>query len=772
MNHESNHSGGECPHCSGHHHEQGMAKHVKAAYYCPMCPGEESGKPGICRKCGMALEKSHAAPHGQELVWTCPMHPQIRERQPGSCPLCGMALEPETVSMQEEDHTELDSMRLRFWVCSCLALPVFLLAMAHMVPAWAHIANAPVSRWLQFLLSTPVVLWGGWPFFVRGAKSFRSGYWNMFTLISLGVGAAWLYSVAAFFFPGVFPESMRHHGVVDVYFESAAVITVLVLFGQVMELKARAKTSDAIKALLNLAPPMAILVTGDGDRTVPLAEVQEGDRLRVKPGSKIPVDGVVEDGASSVDESMLTGESMPVEKGKGDAVIGGTVNGTGSFIMTADKVGSETMLSRIVAMTGEAQRSRAPIQGVADKVSSVFVPVVVAVAVAAFLIWFFAGPDPRISHALVNAVAVLIIACPCALGLATPMSIMVGVGRGANEGILVKNAEALEQLEHVDCLVIDKTGTLTEGKPAVVNMTAADDTGDHELIRLAASVEQASEHPLASAIVKKAGDLNLSLEHADSFQSTTGGGVAGVVGGRHVAVGRQDFIESAGCEIPSSFKELAEQNRHRGETVLFVSADQACIGVISIADKIRDASPQAVRELHRLGIKLVMATGDSLLPADAVAGDLGIDRVEAGITPQGKLDLVRQLAKQGYRVAMAGDGINDAPALAAADVGIAMGTGTDAAMQSAGITLVKGELSGLSKAVHLSRATLGNIRQNLFFALVYNAVGIPVAAGILYPWLGILLSPMIAGGAMALSSVSVIANALRLRKASLHDRDS
>lgn len=752
-----------CAH-HGHHHHADVKPSSTAAYYCPMCPGVESDKPGDCPKCGMALERNPAVPVAAKTIYTCPMHPQVEQDHPGDCPICGMALEPKTVSAEPEENHELRDMTRRLWITGALTLPVFFLAMAHLVPSFAHVANGTVSRWVQFSLATPVVLWGGWPFFLRGARSLRSGHWNMFTLIALGVGAAWSFSAVAFFAPSLFPDSMKSHGVVDVYFEAAAVIVVLVVLGQVLELRARARTSSAIKALLNLAPPVALLVTETGDKEIALAEVKAGDRLRVRPGAKVPVDGLVEDGTSSVDESMLTGESLPVEKHTGDRATGGTVNGTGSFVLRAEKVGSETMLSRIVAMVAEAQRSRAPIQGLADKVAGIFVPAVVTVAALTFALWFFFGPEPRLAHAIVNAVAVLIIACPCALGLATPMSIMVGVGRGAQEGILVKNAEALEHLGKVEWLVVDKTGTLTEGKPSLTDVEATHDFDEGVLLRAAASLERASEHPLAAAVVRGAEVRKIALGTVTEFRSVTGGGVAGRVDGKPVLVGKAKFLEAEHAPIPQSLHAQADSWQSDGKTVLFVSIDGRAAGLLAVADPIKSTTPEAIKELHALGVKIVMATGDNWRTAEAVAKRLGLDRVDAEVEPADKIRRVEELKRSGGRVAMAGDGINDAPALAAADVGIAMGTGTDVAMESAGVTLIKGDLRGIAKAIRLSRATMGNIRQNLFFAFVYNALGVPVAAGALYPFFGVLLSPMLAGAAMAFSSVSVIGNALRLRR--------
>jgi P-type Cu+ transporter len=761
-----------------------------AKYFCPMCEGVASDVPGDCPMCGMALERNPAwiAPAAGPAVYTCPMHPEIERDHPGDCPICGMALEPKIASTGDagEENSELRDMTRRLWIGGGLALPVFVLAMAHLIPPIAHLANGTASRWTQFLLSTPVVWWAGWPFFVRGARSFRHGHWNMFTLIALGVGAAWSYSTAAFLLPGLFPPAMHaHDGVVDVYFEAAAVIVVLVLLGQVLELRARARTSGALKALLNLAPPTALRVMDSGDVEVALADVKAGDRLRVRPGGKVPVDGLIEEGASSVDESMITGESLPVEKGPGDRVTGGTVNGTGGFILRAEKVGADSLLARIVQMVAEAQRSRAPIQGVADKVAGIFVPAVASVAVLTFLIWFFIGPEPRLAYAIVNAVAVLIIACPCALGLATPMAIMVGVGRGAQSGVLVKNAGALELLGRVNWLVVDKTGTLTEGKPRLTDLNLVErvdlnalsatqrleDKPLHlqadELLRLAASLERASEHPLAAAIVRGAAEKQISLREVSGFRSVTGGGVAGTVDGKSVLVGQTKFLEAEGIVVTAALQARAAVLQTDGKTVLFVALDGKSAGLLSVADPIKESTPEAIALLHELGVKLVMATGDNQRTAGAVARQLGLDRFEAEVRPAGKIRTVNSLKQAGGVVAMAGDGVNDAPALAAADVGIAMGTGTDVAMESAGLTLIKGDLRGIAKAIRLSRATMRNIRQNLFFAFIYNVLGVPIAAGLLYPFFGVLLNPMIAGAAMSLSSVSVITNALRLRHARL-----
>ncbi len=753
--------------CDSHDATQAVRPSAAAKYFCPMCPGVESDQPGDCPKCGMALERNPAWKPAGKVIYTCPMHPEIEQDHPGDCPKCGMALEPKTVSAAdaEEDNAELRDMTRRFWIGAALTLPVFVVAMAHVFPALAHQSwlDSDASRWMQFALSTPVVLWAGWPFFRRGWRSLVTVQFNMWTLIMLGVGAAFLFSTVAMLAPGVFPDSMRMHGKAGIYFEAAAVIVVLVLLGQMLELRARSRTGSAIKALLNLAPPTARQVAPDGDHEVPLDQVKVGDWLRVRPGDKVPVDGALTEGHSSVDESMITGEPLPVEKNAGDKVTGGTVNGTGGFVMRAERVGSDTLLAQIVNLVAEAQRSRAPIQGLADKVAGIFVPAVVAVAVVTFVLWFWLGPEPRLAHAIVNAVAVLIIACPCALGLATPMSIMVGVGRGAQEGILVKNAEALERLEKVTTLVVDKTGTLTEGKPKLTDLLPVEGMDAKELLRLAASLEQGSEHPLAAAVVSAAKEQSLPLEPAKDFRSVTGGGVIGSVSGRTVMVGKPAFLREQGVTGWEALEAKAGQLQAEGKTVLFVAVDGRPAGILTVADPIKATTPEAIRALHALGLQIVMLTGDNRRTADAVAKRLGIDVVEAEVEPQGKIAHVQKLHAAGKVVAMAGDGVNDAPALAQADVGIAMGTGTDVAMQSAGVTLVKGDLRAIAKAIHLSRATMRNIRQNLFFAFVYNAAGIPIAAGLLYPFFGLLLSPMLAGAAMSLSSVSVISNALRLR---------
>jgi Cu+-exporting ATPase len=701
--------------------------------------------------------------------YTCPMHPEIVRTGPGACPKCGMALEPMDVFAEVEADPEYDSMRRRFWVSAALSLPVLLLSM--LGENSGFYLTPSVKNGIEFLLATPVVLWGGWPFFERFWASLIHRSPNMFTLIALGTGAAYLDSVAATFFPQIFPESFRSmHGAVPVYFEAAAVITTLVLLGQVLELRARQKTSGAIRALLNLAPQQAHVVANDGsERDVALDQVKPGDRLRVRPGERVPVDGVVLEGASAVDESMVTGEAMPVEKAQGDKVTGGTLNTSGSFVMQAERVGSETLLAQIVKLVSEAQRSRAPMQRLADKVSGYFVPAVVAAAVLTFLGWAFLGPEPRLAHALVNAVAVLIIACPCALGLATPMSIMVAVGRGAQAGVLVRNAEALETLAKVDTLVVDKTGTLTEGKPQVVNVEVFEQSGlsTDELLAVAASLEGLSEHPFARAIVRAAADKKLSTTRVSEFHATAGGGAEGIVGEKTVIAGTAKFLRERGVEVPDDREMKLLAPGSSAVTPIYVAIKGRVAGVIILSDQIKRSTPEAIRELRADGMRIVVVTGDRRATAMKVARELGIEEVEAEIQPQQKSEVVKRLRSQGRIVAMAGDGINDAPALASADVGIAMGTGTDVAIENAGITLVKGDLRGIVRARRLSRATIGNIRQNLAFAFVYNALGIPIAAGVFYPLFGWLLSPMLASAAMSFSSVSVIANALRLRKISL-----
>lgn len=694
-------------------------------------------------------------------IYTCPMHPEIERDQPGHCPICGMALELKTMSADAaEDNSELIDMTRRFWIGAALTLPVFLLAMSHLVPRAPSWLSGDMSRWIQFVLSTPVVLWAGWPFFKRGWRSIQSRHLNMFTLIAIGVGVAYLYSAIVMLFPSAFPASLAHQGKIGIYFEAAAMITALVLLGQVLELRARNRTGSAIRSLLKLAPSTARLVLNGEERDVPLGDVKSGNHLRVRPGEKVPVDGSVIEGRTTIDESMLTGEAVPVEKGPGDKVIGGTLNNTGSFVMMAERVGRETVLAQIVQMVSEAQRSRAPIQRLADKVSGYFVPAVLLAAVATFVVWAWTGPEPRLAHAIVNAVAVLIIACPCALGLATPMSIMVGVGRGAQAGVLIKNAGAIELMEKVTTLVLDKTGTLTEGKPRITRIITSGWISEDDLLAAAATAERQSEHPLASAIL--AGAKGLVLGKLTSFSSTTGGGVIATAAPGRILVGQPAFLRENGISGLEALEGKAQTLQDEGQTVIFVAVNDRAAGILAVADPIKKSTPEALRDLQRMGLKVIMLTGDNERTAQAVAKKLGIDQVEAGVAPKNKHERVTQWREKSV-VAMAGDGINDAPALAAADVGIAMGTGTDVAMESAGITLVKGDLDGIVKAIHLSKAVMRNIRQNLFFAFVYNALGIPIAAGLLYPFFGLLLSPIIAGAAMSLSSVSVIANALRLR---------
>ncbi len=707
-----------------------------------------------------------APPMPEGTIYICPMDPEIRQEGPGTCPICGMALEPETVSLDDGPDPELIDMTRRFWIALALTLPVFVLEMGSHLGVMQLVPQA-TSNWISFALATPVVLWAGAPFFVRGWRSVISGNLNMFTLIAMGTGVAWIYSVVATLAPNVFPAAFRdHHGAVAVYFEAAAVITVLVLLGQVLELRARNQTSGAIRALLGLAPKTARRIGPSGDEDISFDDIRIGDVLRVRPGEKIPVDGVVRDGRSSVDESMVTGESMPVTKQKGDRVIGGTVNQSGGLVFKADKVGRDTMLSRIVDMVAKAQRSRAAIQRLADRVAGWFVPLVLAAAVLAFSVWAMVGPEPRLTYALVAAVTVLIIACPCALGLATPMSIMVGVGRGAHAGILVRDAEALERLESIDTIVIDKTGTLTEGKPTLVSITPVEGTDEATLLKLAASVERASEHPLAQAIVVAAKQRELVLKDVTDFASPSGKGASGVIDGKRIALGNAMLMGELGVDTKRC-DDVAEAARQQGATAIFVAIDNAVAGVMAIADPVKPSAKATLDRLRAEGLRIVMLTGDNETTARAVAKTLGIDEVEAGILPERKSDVVARLRGEGRRVAMVGDGVNDAPALAAADVGIAMGTGTDVAIESAGVTLLTGDLAGLVRARHLSQATMRNIRQNLTFAFIYNAAGVPIAAGILYPVFGILLSPMIGAAAMALSSVSVIGNALRLAKVRL-----
>jgi Cu+-exporting ATPase len=738
-----------------------------ASWVCPMDPEVRSDRPGHCPKCGMALEPELPAAT-QKTEWTCPMHPEIVRDAPGSCPICGMALEPRTVTAAPAENPELRDMTRRFWVATALTIPLVGLAMVGMGADMSEpVGLSPRLRsWIELALATPVCLWAGWPFFARAYRSIATWNLNMFTLIGLGVGVAYAFSTVALLMPGIFPPALRSHGgSVPVYFEAAAVIVTLVLLGQVLELRARGRTSAAIQQLLSLAPATARRLRGDGsDEDVPLQLVQPGDRLRVRPGEKVPVDGVVLEGASSVDESMVTGESIPVHKTPGDRVVAATLNGTGAFVMRAEKVGADTLLARIVAMVAEAQRTRAPIQRLADVVSSYFVPAVVVVAVIAFAAWMAVGPEPRFAYALVSAISVLIIACPCALGLATPMSIMVASGKGASAGVLFRNAEAIEILGRVDTLVVDKTGTLTQGKPEVMTMSWVEGFDEADVLARAAVIERSSEHPLAAAITAAAERRGLALPAVDSFQSITGRGVTGAVGGRPIAVGNQAHLRELGIDV-SALGPRADAQRNDGHTVVFVGIDGRAAGFIAIGDPIKHSAPEAVRALHAEGVRIVMLTGDMPATAHAVARRLGIDDVRAEVPPDRKAEIVKALRADGRTVAMAGDGINDAPALAAADVGIAMGTGTDVAMESASVTLVKGDLRGIVRARRLSALTLANIRQNLLFAFGYNALGVPIAAGVLYPVTGLLLSPVIAAAAMSFSSVSVIANALRLRRA-------
>lgn len=748
-----------------------IAAPIAQSYTCPMHPEVRQNQPGPCHKCGMALEPvSVSTSSPQKIEYTCPMHPEIVRAGPGSCPICGMALEPRTMTLDEETNPELVDMTRRFWVSVALTVPLFGIAMSDFLPGnpIERIASMRVLVWIELALATPVVVWGGWPFFVRFGQSIVNRSLNMFTLIGLGVAAAYIYSVIAALLPQIFPASFRDQmGGVPVYFEAAAVIVALVLLGQVLELKARSATGTAIKALLGLAPKTARRVRVDGgEDDVSLDEVQVRDLLRVRPGEKIPVDGVVVEGTTSIDESMVTGEPIPVEKKAGDRVIGATVNANGSLIIEAERVGSETLLAQIVQMVAEAQRSRAPIQKLADIVSGYFVPLVILMAIITFIVWAMIGPEPRMAYAIINAVAVLIIACPCALGLATPMSIMVATGKGAQAGVLFKNAEAIEVLREIDTLVIDKTGTLTEGKPKLVMLAPSAGFNEKELLRFAASLERGSEHSLAAAIVAGAAERSVEITKAESFESITGKGVKGSIDGRSVGLGNHALLEELSID-PGPLATEAEQFRADGQTVMFVTVDGKVAGLIGVADPIKESTPEAIQQLHENRIRIVMLTGDSRTTAQAVARKLNIDEVVAEVLPNQKAEIVKRFQNEGRKVAMAGDGINDAPALAQAQVGIAMGTGADVAMQSAGVTLVKGDLRGIVRAIRLSRATMRNIKQNLFFAFVYNSVGVPIAAGVLYPFVGILLSPMIAAAAMSFSSVSVIANALRLRRVRL-----
>ncbi len=737
------------------------------SYICPMCPGVASEKPDACPKCGMALE-SEMPFQAPQIRYICPMHPEIEEDVPGDCPICGMALEPDAVPPDPEPNLELIRMTRRFWVGATLAIPLLMVSMGEMVPGLGDLVRGDWNPWVQLGLSTPIVLWCGWPFFVRAWRSFFGFNLNMFTLIAIGTGAAFLFSLGATLFPSGFPAGFKTaSGQVHLYFESAAVIIVLVLLGQVLELRARERTGDALRALLDLSPKTARrLKSEDQDEEIPLAQVHTGDRLRVRPGESIPVDGRIESGSSSVDESMVTGESLPVTKGKGDVVIGGTLNQTGGFVMIAEKVGSATMLANIVSMVAQAQRSRAPIQGLADRVAGLFVPAVVIAAVLAFVAWALWGPPPALLFGLIAAVSVLIIACPCALGLATPMSIMVGTGRGAQAGVLLRNAEALERLEKVDTLVLDKTGTLTEGKPSVTEIIPAGDVLEADLLGIAAGLERGSEHPLAAAILKSAVARNISPTMIDDFSSITGKGLVGQLKGQEVLFGNQRLMDEANV-IFEDVASDADRLRDDGSTVMYLAIGGHLAGMIAVSDPVKASTPKALDMLRRQGLNVIMLTGDNERTAMAVGTRLGIQNVIAGVLPEEKLNTIKELQDSGAVVAMAGDGVNDAPALAQADVGIAMGTGTDVAMESADVTLVKGDLKGIVRAMMLSKMTMRNIRQNLFFAFIYNGLGVPVAAGILFPVFGILLSPILAAAAMSLSSVSVIGNALRLRKASL-----
>ena len=739
-------------------------------YTCPMHPEVRQEAPGSCPKCGMALEPVAPFATVTKTEWTCPMHPEIIRNAPGNCPKCGMTLEPKTIAAEEEENPELIDMTRRFQVSVVLTVPLVIIAMRHYIPGLSvidRLVPPEFLKWLELILATPVVLWGGWPFFVRGWQSVVTWNPNMFTLIGLGIGLAYLYSIVAALFPGLFPKSFRGEGgEVGMYFEAAAVIVTLVLLGQVLELRARSRTGAAIKALLGLAPKTARRIRDGNEEDVLLDEIKAGDLLRVRPGEKVPVDGTVTEGSSAVDESMITGEPIPVSKQAGDRVIGATVNGTGTLIMRAEKVGAETLLAQIVHMVAEAQRSRAPIQKLVDIVAGYFVQTIVGIAILTFVVWAWIGPVPRMAYALVNAVAVLIIACPCALGLATPMSIMVAMGKGATGGVLFKNAEAIEVMKTVDTLVTDKTGTLTEGKPKLVNVVPVAGFDENTLLHLGASIEMGSEHPLAEAIVNGAKEKGLSLSNVESFESLTGRGVTGIVDGRKVALGNRRLIDDLGIsqgELP----DRAESMRKEGQTAMFVAVDGKVAGLLAVADPIKSTTAEAIEKLHQEGIRVVMLTGDSRTTAEAVGKKLGIDEVMAEVLPDQKAEMVKRLQGEGKIVAMAGDGINDAPALAQAHVGVAMGTGTDVAMKSAGVTLVKGDLRGIVRARRLSRATMRNIKQNLFFAFVYNALGVPIAAGVLYPVFGILLSPIIAAAAMSFSSVSVIGNSLRLKGVAL-----
>ena len=770
---EGSHHSGQSDHAPDHNHcthsvHPGATRSKR--YFCPMCPGVESDVPGSCPKCGMRLERNptYRLPTNQT-IYTCPMHPEIEQDHPGDCPICGMRLEPKTgVAVEQEEDRETRSLAFKFWLGLVLAIPLLALALGQMIPGLGVDRWAPtkVNQWIQLILTTVIVFWCGGIFFVRAWRSVVNRSLNMFSLIGLGVGTAYLYSAIATLFPSLFPDSFKHHGEIALYFESAAIITVLVLFGQWLEARARSQTGKAIRSLLELGAKSAHRLDPAGnEQETPVEALQPGDLLRVRPGEKIPVDGIIQEGSSSIDESMITGEAIAVEKTSGDRVIGATVNQNGSFVMRVEKVGSDTVLSQIVHMVAEAQRSRAPIQKLADQVSGWFVPIVIIVALLTAVVWAIWGPSPSLAYAVVNAVAVLIIACPCALGLATPMSIMVGVGRGAQLGILVRNAEAIEMTEKITHLVVDKTGTLTAGQPRVTDVIASDGFDENHLLAIAASVESQSEHPLARAIVSEAGRRGLPKTNASEFMSESGAGLRAKVDGKKVVVGNRAFIEENRVAGPPELSERANQLSERARSLVWVAVDGSALGVVGISDPIKETTPSAIQQLHAMGIKVVMASGDNPQTANAVAKQLQIDEVHAGLKPEGKQRLVQELKEKGGKVAMAGDGINDAPALAAADVGISMGTGTDIAIQSAGLTLVKGDLNGVAKALQLSRAVMRNIRQNLFFAFIYNLLGVPIAAGILYPFFGLLLNPMIAGAAMSFSSLSVVSNALRLRSA-------
>jgi P-type Cu+ transporter len=760
----------------GHHHAHGhehadVTPSASAKYFCPMCAGVESDKPGDCPKCGMALERNPAWKPSAHATYTCPMHPEVQQAQPGDCPICGMPLELATAPEADaaDDDEDLKKLARKLWIGGALALPVFLSAMAGMFPDLA--INNPSAlgwrRWMEFILATPTAFWAGDFIWRRAFNSIRHRSANMYTLLGLGIGAAYVFSVVALLAPHLFPHEMRHGGSTGLYFEAAAIITVLAVFGEYLQERARKRTGQAVKALLGLAPKTARRVRDGKEEDIPLTDVQVGDLLRVRPGEKVPLDGVIVEGHSAVDESMLTGEPVPVEKEKGDAVIGATVNQTGSFILRTDKIGSDTLLAQIVHLVAQAQRSRAPIQALADRVASFFVPTVIAVAVLTGAAWLIWGPQPALAYAITNAVAVLIIACPCALGLATPMSIMVGVGRGAHLGVLIRDAAALQRAEKVTVLVTDKTGTLTQGKPELTALHSSPDVGDDKVLGWAAALEKGSEHPLAHAVLKAAEKQKLSLPAVENFESVTAAGVVGRIEGQQVRVGKRAWLESEGIAISPEHLGWADKQLTEGATVIWVAIGKNVSGVLALADPIKTTTAEAVQKLHRLGLKLVMLTGDHPVTAQAVGKQLGIDDIRAQLKPEDKQRIVQELRDAGEIVAMAGDGINDAPALAAADVGIAMGNGTDVAIESAGITLVKGDLHGIVNALTLSRRVMRNIRQNLFFAFVYNALGVPIAAGVLYPLFGWLLNPMFAGAAMALSSVSVISNALRLRKAKL-----